>query len=54
MSKKVQHQKSNESFTQLATRIPTKLHLAMKMGCVKKEVSIMEFVVAAIEKHLKK
>lgn len=37
---------------QLATRIPTALHKALKLHCVANSVSVMEFVTAAIEEKL--
>lgn len=40
-------------WTQLATRIPKELHRRLKLHCVTKDVSVMAFVVAALEAALK-
>ncbi|MFN8545769.1 MAG: hypothetical protein U0807_16425 [Candidatus Binatia bacterium] len=37
---------------QLATRIPKSLHRELKLHCVKSDVSVMEFVVKALEEKL--
>jgi predicted HicB family RNase H-like nuclease len=39
-------------WTQLATRIPKALHRTLKMHTVASDVSVMDFVVAAIEERL--
>ena len=44
--------KAEEAWTQLATRIPKNLHRRMRLLCVTHEVSMMDFVVAAIEAKL--
>ena len=41
-------------WVQLATRIPKTLHKNLKLHCVKTDVSVMEFVVAALEEKLGK
>ena len=38
-----------EIWVQLATRIPKHLHRELKLYCVKSDVSIMDFVVNALE-----
>jgi len=44
--------KTEEVLTQLATRIPKELHRRLKLHCVTHEVSVMDFVVGAIEEKL--
>jgi predicted HicB family RNase H-like nuclease len=39
-------------WTQLATRIPKSLHRALKLRCVESDVSLMVFVVEAIQEKL--
>ncbi len=39
-------------WTQLATRIPKELHRRLKLHCVTHDVSVMAFVVEAIEERL--
>ena len=41
-----------EVWVQLATRIPKQLHRELKLHCVKSDVSVMEFVVKALEEKL--
>ncbi|HYV55950.1 MAG TPA: hypothetical protein VE911_00320 [Candidatus Nitrosopolaris sp.] len=41
-----------EVWVQLATRIPKQLHRELKLYCVKSDVSVMEFVVSALEDKL--
>ena len=41
-----------EVWVQLATRIPKVLHRELKLHCVKNDVSVMEFVVKALEEKL--
>jgi predicted HicB family RNase H-like nuclease len=41
-----------EVWVQLATRIPKVLHRELKLHCVKNDVSVMEFVVRALEEKL--
>jgi predicted HicB family RNase H-like nuclease len=43
---------SEEPWTQLATRIPKELHHRLKLHCVSHNITVMEFVVAAIEEKL--
>ena len=43
----------DEVFVQLATRIPKQLHRDLKLHCVQSDVSVMEFVILAIEAGLK-
>jgi predicted HicB family RNase H-like nuclease len=42
----------NEVWVQLATRIPKQLHRDLKLHCVKSDISVMEFVVRALEEKL--
>ena len=44
--------KAEEAWTQLATRIPKELHRRLKLHCVTNDISVMDFVVKAIEKKL--
>ena len=44
----------NEVWVQLATRIPKHLHRELKLHCVKSDVSVMEFVVNALEEKLQR
>ena len=44
--------KTEEVWTQLATRIPKDLHRRLKLHCVTHDASVMEFVVGAIEEKL--
>ena len=44
----------NEVWVQLATRIPKHLHRELKLHCVKSDVSVMEFVVKALEEKLQR
>jgi len=44
--------KADGPWTQLATRIPKELHRRLKLHCVTHEVSVMDFVVGAIEEKL--
>ena len=41
-----------EVWVQLATRIPKNLHRELKLHCVKSDVSVMDFVVRALEEKL--
>jgi predicted HicB family RNase H-like nuclease len=43
-----------EVWVQLATRIPKQLHRELKLHCVKADVSVMEFVVSALEDKLQR
>lgn len=43
---------ADEPWTQLATRIPKELHRRLKLHCVTREQSVMEFVVQAIAEKL--
>ena len=38
-----------EVWVQLATRIPKQLHRELKLHCVKSDVSVMDFVVNALQ-----
>ena len=38
--------------TQLATRIPKELHHRLKLYCVESDVSVMDFVTAAVREKL--
>jgi len=44
--------KIEEPQAQLATRIPKDLHRRLKLHCVTHDVSVMDFVVEAIEEKL--
>ena len=41
-----------EVWDQLATRIPKQLHRELKLYCVKSDVSVMDFVVSALQDKL--
>jgi len=41
-----------EVWVQLATRIPKQLHRELKLHCVKSDVSVMDFVVGALQDKL--
>jgi hypothetical protein len=43
-----------EPWVQLATRIPKPLHRELKMHCVRADVSLMDFVVAALRERMAK
>lgn len=43
-----------EVWVQLATRIPKQLHRELKLYCVKSDVSVMEFVVSALQDKLQR
>ena len=44
----------DQVWVQLATRIPKPLHRQLKLHCVQTDVSVMGFVVAALEDKLGK
>jgi predicted HicB family RNase H-like nuclease len=44
--------KAEDVWVQLATRIPKELHRRLKLHCVTHDVSVMEFVVRALEDKL--
>ena len=44
--------KTEEVWTQLATRIPKDLHRRLKLHCVTNDIAVMHFVVEAIEQKL--
>src|SRR5437016_13400681 len=44
--------KTDEPWTQLATRIPKSLHRELKLHCVHADTSVMDFVVAALKEKL--
>jgi len=44
--------KTEEPWTQLATRIPKSLHRQLKLHCVTNDIALMNFVVEAIEERL--
>jgi len=46
--------RGEEAWVQLATRIPKSLHQKLKLHCVQTDVSLMDFVVAALEEKLAK
>ena len=41
-----------EPWVQLATRIPKPLHRQLKLFCVTRDTSVMDFVVAAVDEKL--
>jgi hypothetical protein len=43
-----------EVWVQLATRIPKQLHRELKLHCVKADVSVMDFVVSALQDKLQR
>jgi hypothetical protein len=44
--------KTDAPWVQLATRIPKDLHRRLKLHCVTKDMTVMHFVIAAIEETL--
>ncbi len=44
----------NDLWVQLATRIPKQLHRDLKLHCVKSDMSVMSFVVAALQEKLQR
>ena len=44
----------DEVWVQLATRIPKHLHRELKLHCVKSDLSVMEFVVKALQEKLQR
>jgi hypothetical protein len=44
--------KTEEPWTQLATRIPQELHRRLRLYCVTHDIVLMHFVAAAIEEKL--
>ena len=42
----------DEKLSQLATRVPSQLHRAVKLHCIKHGVSVMEFVAEALQEKL--
>ena len=44
--------RGEEPWVQLATRIPKPLHRQLKLFCVTRDTSVMDFVVAALEEKL--
>ena len=44
--------RGEEPWVQLATRIPKSLHRELKLFCVTRDKSVMEFVVAALDEKL--
>lgn len=43
---------SHEAWTQLATRIPKALHRRLKIHCITAGMTVMDFVVAALDEKL--
>lgn len=43
---------TTEPWVQLATRVPKRLHRELKLHCVRSDVSVMAFVVAALKEKL--
>jgi hypothetical protein len=46
--------RGDEELIQLATRIPARLHRAIKLHCVEQGTSVMEFVAEALQERLNK
>ena len=44
--------RTDEPWTQLATRIPKDLHRRLKLYCVMHEIAVQDFVTKAIEEKL--
>ena len=44
----------DRAWTQLATRIPKRVHHELKVHCIQSDVSIMEFVVQAVGEKLRR
>lgn len=44
--------RQDEPWVQLATRIPKELHRRVRLHCVKQDISVMAFVVAALQEKL--
>ncbi len=44
----------DEPWVQLATRIPKDLHRTLKLHCVRSDVSVMAFVVAALREKFER
>ena len=44
--------KTEEVWTQLATRVPKELHRRLKLHCVTHDIAVMHFVIEAIEEEL--
>lgn len=43
---------TTEPWVQLATRVPKRLHRELKLHCVRMDVSVMAFIVAALKEKL--
>ena len=43
---------NDEVRDQLATRIPKALHRELKLYCVQREISMMDFIIEALEERL--
>jgi predicted HicB family RNase H-like nuclease len=46
--------REDDVLIQLATRIPKGLHREIKLFCVENNISVMEFVAAALEEKLRR
>ncbi len=46
--------RDTEPWVQLATRIPKTLHRRVKLHCVLSDISLMDFVVVAIQERLER
>jgi len=44
--------RTGEEYVQLATRVPKRLHRRVRMRCLDREESVMEFVIRALERAL--
>ena len=44
--------KTDEQWTQLATRIPKELHYRLKLHCVTHDIAAQDFVTQAVEEKL--
>jgi hypothetical protein len=48
----MEEQSEDTIWAQLATRIPKSLHTKMKLHCVRADISVMGFVMSALEEKL--
>lgn len=48
----VREERKGETWSKLATRIPKDLHRRLRLHCVTEGVTMMEFVIRAIEERL--
>ena len=45
---------AEQTWVQLATRIPKRLHHELRLHCVRSDLKLMDFVVQAIEERLRR